>query len=298
MTGDETPHVALVTGGARGIGKAIAQRLAAHGMKVLVTARSLHRGVGSYAGSLDEVVGEIRAAGGEAIGCAVDLSDPTYDRGALLRTAEDSFGAPVDIVVHNAAATRRFETTFPHMTEAAFRESVEVNVWAGWDLAVKAYPGMRHRGAGWILYLSSAQAAPRIGPPFRLNPTNGATLYGSTKAMIDRLVTGAASELFDDNIAINTLAPESAVATDHALAVSNGAVTAAAAEPVETVAEAALALCTGNPRLLTGQVTYSLSLLVGLERPVFGLDGTTPLQGWQPHEIARDRLRAHYLSYR
>lgn len=287
----EVAHVALVTGAARGIGKAIAQRLAADGMKVLITSRSLHTAAGSYGGSLDEVVSEIRASGGEAIAVAGDLADPTFDRGELLRVAEKAFGAPVDVLVHNAAATRRFDTTFELMTDIAFRESVEVNVWAGWDLPVKAYPGMASRGAGWILYISSAQAAPRVGPPFRPNPTNGATLYGSTKAMIDRIVTGAAMELFDDNIAVNALAPERAVATAHALSVSRGAVSEDTAEPLATMAEAALALCTGNPQELTGRVAFSLSLLVELGRPVFGLDGTTLVAGWQPHEIPRDRLR-------
>jgi hypothetical protein len=56
-------------------------------------------------------------------------------------------------------------------------------------------------------------------------------------------------------------------------------------EPIETMTEAALALCTCDPEQITGRVTYSLSLLKELRRPVFRLDGCTLLAGWQPDEI-------------
>lgn len=156
--------------------------------------------------------------------------------------------------------------------------------------------GARHAaaGAGWILSISSTQAGPRKGPPFAPNSTFGACLYGGTKAMIDRITTGAAMDLYDDNIAVNTLAPEYSIATENALTVPG--VTTGNSEPEETIAEAALALCTGDPKVLTGRITRNLGLLVELDRPVRTLDGASLLPGWQPADIDTTRIRPGYLS--
>jgi hypothetical protein len=56
-------------------------------------------------------------------------------------------------------------------------------------------------------------------------------------------------------------------------------------EPLETMAEAALALCTGDPDVLTGRIAYSLQLLVELQRPVLDLHGEQLVDGWQPQDI-------------
>ncbi len=164
-----------------------------------------------------------------------------------MQAARDEFDAPVEILVNNAAAARHFELRFEGMHAAAFREQVEVNVWAAWDLMLAALPGMRELGRGWVLNISSQGAAPKVGPPYRAIPMVGAQcLYGSTKAMLDRFTTGAAMELHDDGIAVNTLAPEGAVATENAKTVAG--VRDDWSEPMETMAEAALALCSGDPR--------------------------------------------------
>ena len=140
--------VAIVTGASRGIGRAIAQRLAAEGARVAVTARTLRPGEGSYVGSLEETVDTITAAGGSAVAVVADLADADLDRSRIVRDAVDAFGDPVDILVNNAAAARRFELGFEHMTADEFRRQVEVNVWAAWDLALSVLPGMRARGRG------------------------------------------------------------------------------------------------------------------------------------------------------
>jgi citronellol/citronellal dehydrogenase len=287
--------VALVTGASRGIGRGIAQRFAAEGAQVAVTARTRHAGDGAYGGSLDETVDEIRSAGGRAVAVVADLADIDADRSTIVRAARDEFDAPVAILVNNAAAARHFELRFEGMHAAAFREQVEVNVWAAWDLMLAALPGMRELGHGWVLNISSQAAAPKVGPPYRAIPMVGAQcLYGSSKAMLDRFTTGAAMELYDDGIAVNALAPEGAVATENAKTVAG--VRDDWSEPMETMAEAALALCSGDPRELTGRVTSSLSLLVEQQRPVRTLDGGAPVAGWQPHEIDPARLVRPYLS--
>ena len=99
-----------------------------------------------------------------------------------------------------------------------------------------------------------------MGPPYRVVPMVGAQcLYGSTKAMLDRLTTGAAMELYDEGIAVNGRAG-GAVATENARTVAG--VRDDRSEPLETMAEAALARCVGDPAELTGRVTSSLSLIV------------------------------------
>jgi citronellol/citronellal dehydrogenase len=287
------PHVAVITGASRGIGRAIARRLAADGIAIAAVSRSLRAGDGALAGSLEETVAQIRDDGGRAIAIPFDLGDGSRARRAIVDEATEAFGAPVDIVVNNAAAARHFDVQFGEMTRQEFLEAVETNVWAGWDLATAAVPGMRERGAGWILSISSSQAGPRVGPPFAPNPTHGAALYGGTKAFIDRITTGAAMDLYDDNIAVNALAPEYQIATDNALSVPG--VRKDNSEPEETIAEAALALCTGDPTVLTGRIAYNLSLLVELDRPVRTLDGRSLLPGWQPGDIDPVRLRQPYL---
>ncbi len=287
-------HVAIVTGASRGIGSAIAQRFAAAGIAVLATARSLRPGDGAYAGSLEETVGLIQKRGGRVAAMAIDLADPAYDRGEIVRRAEAEFGETPDVIVNNAAAARHFDFTYDRMTASLFRETLEVNVWAGWDIAMHALPGMRRRGAGWILNISSGGARPRLGPPFRPTPhIHGQCLYAGSKAMIDRVTTGAAYELYVDGVAVNALAPEGPVATENAMTVAR--VSSFESEPVETMAEAALALCTGDPRALTGRVAQSLSLLVELGRPVRALDGEALIEGWQPDQIPPGRLRPPYL---
>lgn len=286
--------VAVVTGAARGIGRAIAMRFAAEGARVAVTARTERNGDGAYAGSLEQTVADITAAGGKAVSIVADLADPE-DRRSLVGEAGSALGGPVQILVNNAAATRNFDLRFAGVTAAEFHHQVDVNVWAGWELAQHALDGMKVAGGGWILNISSQGAAPKVGPPFRPIPMVGAQcLYGSTKAMLDRLSTGAAMELWPDRIAVNALAPEAAVATENASAVAG--VRDDYSEPAECFAEAALALCSGEPTELTGRVATSLSLLVELGRPVRTLDGAATVPGWQPGEISPRRLVGSYLA--
>jgi NAD(P)-dependent dehydrogenase (short-subunit alcohol dehydrogenase family) len=291
--GECAGRVAIVTGGSRGIGKAIALRLAAEGASVCVTGRTAHPGTHPLPGSLDETVEEIRAGGGTATAVAADLSDPAFERATIVAAAHEAFGAPVDILVNNAAAPRTFDLDLEHTPRSVFMEALEVNVWAAWELSALVLPDMRARGRGWIVNVSSRSAGPKIGPPYPPSQVGAQVLYGSTKAMLDRMTTGVAMELADDHIAVNALAPEAAILTENASTLID--VPASIVEPVETFAEATLALCTGDPAVLTGRVAYSLSLLVELQQPVRTLDGSARLPGWQPDEIARSRLHSGYL---
>src|SRR5438874_7794681 len=95
--------VAVVTGASRGIGKAIAIRLAAEGAAVVAIARTAQPGEGTV-GSLEETVARIEADGGRAVALRHDLGDASVDRGVLIDRIETELGlGSVDILVNNAA---------------------------------------------------------------------------------------------------------------------------------------------------------------------------------------------------
>ena len=136
-------RVAIVTGASRGIGAAIATRLALEGAHVAVSARTLDPEPGR-SGSLSETVESIAALGGAAVPLQADISKQD-DRTRLVREAEDILG-PVDILVNNAAVTWFFPVEeFP---EKRFRLMFEVQVRAPFELAQRVLPGMRERQIG------------------------------------------------------------------------------------------------------------------------------------------------------
>ena len=120
-------------------------------------------------------------------------------------------------------------------------------------------------------------------------------MYGGTKAFLDRITTGAAEELYADNIAVNALAPTGPVRTPVAAGVIPD-LPDSAWEPMETMVEAALALCTAEPRSLTSRVAYSQPLLVELGRTVRTLDGRAVFAGWQPDRDGNTLGSVAYLQ--
>ncbi len=252
-------RVAIVTGASRGIGAAIAERLAAAGALVACSARTIEP-VDRYEGSLQETVARITAAGGAAIPIRCDLAQPD-DRAALVEQTVAELG-PVDILVNNGAIT--YYMPFTEFTDKRFRLMFEVQVRAPYELAQLVVPGMAERGEGWILNISSRAGVHPVGPPF--NPVYrewGFSVYGMVKAALDRFSTGLAAELHVDGIRVNSLAPWDNVATPGAS--THDLVDQFALEDVSIIAEAALALCSG-PLELTGNVAYSQPLLAQLQR--------------------------------
>jgi len=263
-------RVALVTGGSRGIGAAIAVRLAAEGAAVAVTARTLDRHP-RLPGSLAETVAAITAAGGTAIAIAADLSEPA-SRPAVVAEVEHRLG-PVDVLVNNAAAA--YYMPVERVTEKRYRIAFELNVRAPFELMQLVLPGMRARRRGWIVNISSATAEPPQGPPFAaFHRHGGAVLYGGTKAALERMSAGVAAEVYDDGVAVNALAPVAAVRTPGVEALGMLPEDRPdLIEPMEVMVEAALALATGDPARLTGRIAYSRPLLAELGRVPRTLDG-------------------------
>lgn len=258
-------RVALVTGASRGLGAAIAARLARAGAHVALSARTLEPD-SRNAGSLRETVDAIAAAaagGGRAVPFQADLAKPE-DRRRLVADVTEQLG-PVDILVNNAAVT--YLGPVGEWSEKRWRLMFEVQVRAPFELAELVLPGMRERRRGWILNISSRSAAHPIGPPYEdLHAGGGWSVYGMCKAALNRFTTALAAEVYAEGIAVNSLAPWDNVATPGAG--SHELVEGFALEGPEWVAEAALALCSGPPEL-TGRIAYSQPLLAELGlRPV------------------------------
>ncbi len=251
--------VALVTGASRGIGVAIARRLAAEGAAVALVARTRERDPGArLAGSLGETAAAIAADGGRALPIVANLADP-IDRARIVPAVEAALG-PVDVLVHNAAAAIYAPTATMPLRR---RHTVfEVNVHAAIDLAQAVVPAMRARKRGWIVNLSSATSANSPAAP----PTM--SVYGASKAALERLTIGLAAELQADGIAVNAVAPVAAVATPGAEALVGALLREhpELVEPVEWLAEAVLALATCDPARLTGRILFSGPFLDELGR--------------------------------
>ncbi len=263
--------VALVTGASRGIGRAIARRLASEGASVVLNASRLGAH-GKLQGTLEEATSEIQAAGGKAHAIACDLSDEQA-RADLIERASEPFG-PVDILVNNAAAA---VMKLPSETTSDERRwMVELNLNAPIDLAQQAIPSMRERGGGWILNISS-DTARQPAVPYRDSKMAAwiITAYGATKAALDRYTQGLAHELAEHDIFVNSMAPVAIVLTQGAEYVRDIArKNPDMAEPVEMMAEAALELCTGRH---VGRVVLSRDLIHAVGREVRSLDGQTVL---------------------
>jgi NAD(P)-dependent dehydrogenase (short-subunit alcohol dehydrogenase family) len=260
---------ALITGASRGIGRAMARRLAAEGASIVLCASRLGSH-GDLAGTLEEAVAEIREAGGNAAAAVANLA-VDVERGDLVARAEAVFG-PLDVLINNAAMGRWGLPSALGLADR--RKLLEVNLHAPVDLAQQVLPGMRARGRGWILNISSDSARqPQV--PYRDTPeaAHAVAAYGASKAALDRYTEGLAHEVAGDGVCVNALAPVAIVLTQAAarfvghIAERNPDML----EPVEVMVEAAVELVTQQH---VGRIAVSRSLLHEVRRPVRSLDGS------------------------
>ena len=242
-------QVALVTGASRGIGDAIARRYAMEGARVVVSARTTQGDDSLLPGTIDDTVTAIQQAGGEALSVQADLSVPA-DRKRLVATAQEHYGG-IDILVNNAAVT--FFIPVDAFPEKRFRLMMDVQVWTPFELAQLVLPGMRERGRGWILNISSHAAI----HPDKTTGGRGGTVYGMCKAALERFTTGLAQETYGAGIGVNVISP-GLVATPGA--VHHNLVNDENRDllmSAEGMAEACLRLVHGDPRQLTGRIDYA-----------------------------------------
>jgi citronellol/citronellal dehydrogenase len=254
VTGACDGRVALVTGTSRGLGKAIAQRLANEGATVALTARTMKPDP-KYQGSLRQTLAEIEASGGTAIAIQADLSKAD-DRERLFAEVVDGVGAP-DILVNNAAVT--FLRPLDEFPDRRVRLMMEMHVLAPLHLTQLAIPAMRERGSGWVLNVTSAGGDLPDGPPFsEFDRTAGFGVYGTVKAALNRMTKSLAAELYDDGIAVNAAAPTNPVATPGAGTLDLASIDT---EDIGLITQTAFMLCTGDPKVLTGRIAHTQSFL-------------------------------------
>ena len=258
----------LVTGSSRGIGAAVALRLAAEGADVAISART--RGThATLAGGLDETASRLAPFGGRVGIVVCDITDPEA-RSTLVAKAAEALGGPIDVLVNNAAAAiYGAPASFPlkrrHLT-------FEANVHAPLDLAQAALPAMVEAGEGWIVNVSSGAAhVPQPGEP---RGTLGADigLYGASKAALDRLTVALADEVQPHGIRVNAVRPVAAVLSEGADALVGDRLRPDQVEPMEQMVEAIAALACAPPEL-TAEVHVSRDLVARLDLDVRALDG-------------------------
>lgn len=177
---------AIVTGGSRGIGAAIAERLAGEGAAVAISYTS-------RPDAAEAVVGRIEAAGGRAFAVQADAADPDGGAAALGAAAAQLGG--VDILVHNAGIGRFAPVDAADFAE--FRSQFSVNVDGVYAGTRAVLPQLRDGGR--ILVIGSINA--------HTMPFAGGAIYGATKAAVAGLVRGWARDLGPRRILVNAIQP-------------------------------------------------------------------------------------------
>jgi citronellol/citronellal dehydrogenase len=250
--------VAIVTGASRGIGEAIAELFAEEGAKIVCAARTLSEGDHQLEGSLARTVERIRAAGGEAAAVQANVSEED-DCYRLVEEAREAFG-PVDILVNNAALN--YYIPIVDYPTSRWVRSFAVNVHGPFMLAKAVLPDMLERGSGAIVNISSGAA---IGPgrgPYPGAQARGGTMYGASKAALERFTQGLAEEVYGSGISVTCVSPSQVVPTPgtvfHNLV---DGIDDPRGEPPELMARAALLLVSEPLDQVTGRVTYSQQIL-------------------------------------
>ena len=183
---DLTGRLALVTGSARGIGRALAQGLAEFGAAVVLNARSPVQ--------LDAEAAELRAAGHTVHVAAFDVTDRNAVQAAVARIEAEA-GA-IDILVNNAGIQHR--APLEDFPEEAWQRLLQTNVSGPFHVAQAVARGMIARGGGKIINIASVQselARPNIAP------------YTATKGAIRNLTRGMCTDWARHGLQINAIAP-------------------------------------------------------------------------------------------
>lgn len=194
---DMNGKVAVITGSSRGIGKAIAEQMAAHGAKVVISSRK--------AEACEAVAEELKSSGHDAIAVPCHVGQKAQLQ-HLVDTAKDVYGK-IDVLVCNAATNPVYGTT-AEMSDEAWDKIMETNVRGTFWLCNMVLPGMAEQGGGNVIVLSSIAG-------LRGNTVIGT--YGVSKAAEAALVRNLAVEWGPKNIRVNAIAP-GLVRTDFAKA--------------------------------------------------------------------------------
>jgi len=182
---NETNKVAIVTGASRGIGAAVAERLAADGFTVVINYSSDTK-------SAEALARKIEGKGGRALTAKADVSDPNAVRG-MFDAAEAAFGG-VDVLVNNAGIMKLAKIA--DSDDALFDQQVAINLKGSFNAMREA--GKRLRDGGRIVNFSTSVVGTRL-------ETYG--VYAATKAAIETLTAILAKEMRGRSITVNAVAP-------------------------------------------------------------------------------------------
>ncbi|MBB5424225.1 3-oxoacyl-[acyl-carrier protein] reductase [Paraburkholderia sp. JPY158] len=185
MSTNQQPKVAIVTGASRGIGTAIAQRLAKDGFAVAVN-------YASSAGGADALVGAIREAGGKAVAVQADVSKPDDVR-RMFEITERELGK-VDVLVNNAGVMK--PTPLADTSDALYDQTFDINVRGTFNTLREA--ATRLNDGGRIVNFSTSVLALNLP---------GYGIYTATKAAVEAFTRVFAKELRGRNITVNAVAP-------------------------------------------------------------------------------------------
>ncbi|MEE2852168.1 MAG: SDR family oxidoreductase [Actinomycetota bacterium] len=291
MTGRLAGRAAIVTGGSRGLGRAIALALAADGAAVAVAGRTEEVWDERLPGTIGDTVADIEAAGGRAVPIRADLTDRDQVAG-LVESARQALG-PIGILINNAAFTApgrppassdqpRDKATkagahakagaavkpgwpgFVSTPLHAYRRHFDIAVFAAYELMQLVCPDMIEAGGGSIINITSvASRLPGNGP---YADRSGGVLpgYGGSKAALEHLTQCAAFDLAGHNIAVNALSPSKPILTP---GLSYYARNFDETASQDEFARAAVELALVDPARVTGRTIGHHQVLDGSFRP-------------------------------
>jgi citronellol/citronellal dehydrogenase len=252
VIGPLTGKVAFVAGASRGIGRSIAVGLARAGAAVAVAARSEREG--RLPGTIHDVAARITDEGGRALAVSCDVTREE-SVGAAVATAVEEFGG-IDVLVANAGVLWLGPVESTPLKR--WQLCLDVNL-TGVFLVTKAViPHVRARGGGSLVAVTTTGVT---------MTDRGANAYWVSKAAVERLYRGLATDLLAANIAVNCLAPARVVLTEGWRAGSGGReIPPEMVEPPEAMADAAVLLAGQDGAGITGTVQLSEELLAAAGR--------------------------------
>ncbi len=248
----------LITGGTRGIGKAMALKLAAAGANIVIAAKSVEEDP-RLGGTIYTAAAEVEALGAKALAVQVDIRDEAQIAAAIEKTIE-TFGG-LDILINNASAIQLTDTS--STPSKRFDLMHDINVRGTFLMVQHALPFLRKGKNPHILTLS---------PPINLAPKWLAphVAYTISKYNMSMMTLGWAEEFKEDGIAVNALWPRTTIDTAAVRNLLGGEALAKMSRTVDIIADAAFYILSKEKLAYTGN-TF-------IDEEVFAAEGITDLE--------------------